>query len=303
MSFDPSSYSNSDLMTSSYGDYSDMSGASNHQSSYSNQHLFMSSYGYYSDIAQVKHVPYDPFEHHRKTNNLLVWDEIKISDELEEPFSKLSSEPKYNNHLQNTLNNLNGNTKSVQPQPVRKSLSHDYTAPIQSRQFEQKSVKDAMNENIGGTKNTSVNPLVKSSVEHYLSKRERKSVKQINDPKLTALLNLGDREYEQKLYRESSLNHRRVQELLNSDKYKKNHTNRDVGSMNSYGKNSANIHLYDYAKYYYSIGYKFHDIFYPEKPLSQYKPYETINYKRTFEKEYDNDTKSVSFINSCCQNI
>ena len=308
MSFDPSSYSNSDMMTSSYGDYSDMSGVTSHQCGYSNHNLLMSSIGPYSDMAQVKHVPYDPFGLQRKTvsrdTKALAWNKVREPDELDEPYSGFLSKPKPYNHLQKTLNNLIGikdanliGIKDASTQPIIKSSARNYAPPLQSGQ---KSIKTTMNENIG-IKNTFAKPIIRSSAQHYLSEDERRSVKQINDPHLIALTELGDRYHEKHKYKKEADYHRKVQEKLRSDEYKNDHTHVNVASMDSYGRNSAAIHYPDYTNYYSSLGYTFDDIFKQSKPYNQYKPGERIDYIPIWIKGFYKDPLAIQWINDQCR--
>ena len=282
MSFDPSSYSNSDLITNSHSGQSDMpfnpSSYSNYNlmtsyhaqpnapfnpTSYDNSNLMMSSIGSYSDMAQVKHVPYDPFEYQRRTaqynSNALAWDEVREHDELNEPHNGLSSKPKPHNHLQKTLNNLIG-------------------------------IKD-----------TSTQPIIKSSAKHYLSEDERRSVKQIDDPHLIALTELGDRYHKKHKYKKEADYHRKVQEKLRSDEYKNDHTHVNVASMDSYGRNSAAIHNPDYTNYYSSLGYTFDDIFKQSKPYNQYKPGERVDYIPIWIKGFYKDPLAIQWINNQCR--
>jgi hypothetical protein len=192
--------------------------------------------------------------------------------------------------LQNTLNNLIG-IKDTSPQPIIKSSARNYAPPVPS---EQKSIKTIMNENIG-IKNTSVKPIIRSSAKGFLSEDERRSIKKINDPYLTSLMNLGDRASKQQYYRDEMEFHRKAQEVLRGD-HKIVHTNFE--SKDSFGYNSAAVHNPDYTDYFSSLGYKHSDIFYREKPLHCYKPNEKVNYIPKWLEQFKRDPVAISWLNS-----
>lgn len=157
-----------------------------------------------------------------------------------------------------------------------------------------------MNENIG-TKDTFTKPIIRSSAKHYLSEDERRSVKQINDPHLTALTELGDRYHEKHKYKKEADYHRKVQEKLRSNKYKNDHTHVNVASMDSYGRNSAAIHDPDYTNYYSSLGYTFDDMFKQSKPYNQYKPGERIDYIPIWKESFYKDPLAIQWIKDQCR--
>ena len=288
MSFDPSSYSNSDLMTSSHSGQSDMpfdpSSYSNYNlmtsyhaqpnapfnpTSYNNSNLMMSSIGSYSNMAQVKTIP----------------SEIQ-REQLERERLKLEYDKKQFKLRQEMKNN------NTSIQSIIKSSACNYEAPVQSRQ---KSMKNVMDKKIG-TKDTSVKPIIKSSVGDYLSEMDRKHVKKINNNHLTALMNAGDRAAEKGDFVWEMLYHRSVQETMSRSKkkgglYQLEYRYSDPESKKAFGYNSCMIHFPEYTEYYYSLGYKFDDIF---KQESNGPP---GSYYRTLLKEYENDPKAVDYLN------
>ena len=315
MSFDPSSYSNSDLMTSSHSGQSDMpfnpSSYSNYNlmtsyhaqsnepfnpTHYDNSNLMMSSIGSYSDIAQVKHVPYDPFGLQRKTvsrdTNALAWDEVREPDELNEPYSGFSSKPK-NTHIFDC-----GNSECTnQPSQNKVRTSHGYN---KSRSMHTNSISYTKNTHIFEQNNQlqSNNHMGISNThqEHMLSAEDRKNIKRINNDHLTALMNAGDRAAERGDFVWEMLYHRSAQETMSRPKkeggdYELEYRFSDPESKKAFGYNSCMIHFPDYTRYYYSLGYKFDDIF---KQLPKAPP---GSYERTLLKEYGNNPKAVDYLN------
>ena len=92
------------------------------------------------------------------------------------------------------------------------------------------------------------------------------------------------------------LAHRKVQETMSKSKkeggkYQLEYRYADPESKKAFGYNSCMIHDKYYAQYYYSLGYKFEDIFEqdPNGPIGKYRLIK--------EDEYDNDPKAVEHIN------
>ena len=307
MSFDPSSYSNSDLMTSSHSGQSDMpfdpSSYSNYDlmtsyhaqpdrpfnpNSYDNSNLMMSSIGPYSDIAQVKHVPYDPSKYQRRTaqhnSNALAWDEVREPDELDEPYSGFSSKPK-STHIFSYNNSECANPSGRNKVRTSTNCNKPYSM---------------CTNNLSRSKNTHVfeqNNHSRSDIhmgmsdqhaEHMLSTKDRKSIEEINDPIITALMNKGDRHTESGNFKEEMLAHREAQDTLEKD-YGIKHRSNDRESKKAFGYNSCMIHHPNYTGYYYSCGYKFDDIFKRKGSGG--------NYQMTKYTEYKKDPDAVKYIN------
>lgn len=312
MSFDPSSYSNSDLMTSSHAQYDapfDPSSYDNYNlmtsqhaqpnapfnpSSYDNSNLMMSSYGAYSDMAQVKSVSNDPFGLQRKTvqhnSNALAWDEVKESDELNEPYGGLSSKPKsthifsYNG---SECAHPSGKNKVRTSNGYNKSRSMHTNNLSQSKNICEQNSQSRPNLHIG---------ISNTHHEHMLSTKDREYVKKINNDKLTALMNAGDRAAKKGNFVDEMLAHRKVQETMSKSKdkggkYQLKYRHSDPESKRAFGYNSCMIHDKYYTQYYYSLGYKFDDIFEqdPKGPIGAYRLIK--------EDEYDNDPNAVEYIN------
>ena len=282
MSFDPSSYSNSDLMTSYHSGQSDMpfnpSSYSNHNlmtsyhaqsnapfnpTSYNNSNLMTSFIGSYSNMAQVKHVPYDPFESQHNPN-ALAWDEVREPDELDEPYGGFSSKPKpHKEHI----NNFHMQPKDTPYKDLSQSKN--------THQFKQKQTCATVNRE-------------DKTVFHMLSTKDRESIKKIDDPLLTALMNKGDRHAKNGNFKDEMLSHREAQDTLAND-YNIKHRSNDLESKKAFGYNSCMIHHPNYTEYYYSLGYKFDDI-YKQKGSGG-------NYKLLKETEYKKDPNAVKYIN------
>ena len=312
MSFDPSSYSNSDLITNSHSGQSDMpfnpSSYSNYNlmtsyhaqpnapfnpTSYDNSNLMMSSIGSYSDMAQVKHVPYDPFEYQRRTaqynSNALAWDEVREPDEpFGRPTPKTHSKPiSQKEYVHNYLNNLN-NPSNAQPQNTlredtvgRNSISYTKNTHI----FEQNNQLRSNNMGISNTHQ-----------EHMLSAKDRENVKRINNDNLTALMKRGDRAAERGDFRNEMLDHRSVQETMSLPKskggeYQLEYRHSDPESKKAFGYNSCMIHFKPYAEYYFLRGYKFDEIF-EQNPKGPIGDYQCIK-----GEEYKKDPKAVDYLN------
>ena len=92
------------------------------------------------------------------------------------------------------------------------------------------------------------------------------------------------------------LAHRSVQEIMSKPKeeggdYELKYRFSDPESKRAFGYNSCMIHFNYYTEYYYSLGYKFDDIF---KQKSNAPP---GSYYMIKDKEYKKDPKAVDYLN------
>ena len=287
MSFDPSSYSNYDLMTS----YHAQPNAPFDSSTYDNSNLMMSSYGAYSDMANIK------ADKEREIELKLIIKQLELKIKIAELTMKMEQDELNMKIEQDELNMKieQDELNNINIQPIIKSSARNYAAPIQSRKSGQKSMKAILDEKIG-INDTSVKPIIRSSVKGFLSKMDRKHVKKINNNHLTALMNAGDRAVERGDFIHEMLYHRSVQETMsrkkeNGGNYQLDYRYTDPESQQAFGYNSCRIHFPEYTEYYYSLGYKFDDIF-KQKTNSPPGKYKLIK-----GEEYEKDAKAIDYLN------